>query len=61
MTNKRAMRITLEDKNNKEKVMRNTKNLAEATPVFKNISICYDYSKEEREKMKTSLKAAKEL
>ena len=60
-TNKRPMRITLEDKNDREKIMKNAKNLAEAEPMFKNISICNDYNKEEREKIRNSVEAAREL
>ena len=55
------MRITLEDKNDREKIMKNAKNLAEAEPMFKNISICNDYNKEEREKIRSSVEAAREL
>ena len=60
-TNKRPMRITLEDKNDREKIMKNAKNLAEAEPMFKNISICNDYNKEEQEKIRSSVEAAREL
>ena len=57
----RPLRVTLEHKSEKELIMKNAKELAEAEDKFKSISISHDYSKEERAKIKEKEDEAKEL
>ena len=58
---KRPLRITFEHKSQKELVMKNAKELSEAETKFKETSISYDYSKEERAKIKEKVEEAKEM
>ena len=55
------LRITLENPADKNNIMANANMLKNADEKFRNISISYDYTKEEREKIKASVAAAKEL
>ena len=57
----RPLRITFETKRGKELVIGNAKKLAHAESYFKNTSISYDYSKEERDKIKEKVEEAKEM
>ena len=56
----RPMKVVLENKNDKEKIMKNVNELAKAEPKFKNISISHDYTKDEREAIKFKVAEAKE-
>ena len=56
----RPMKVVLENKNDKEKIMKNVNELAKAEPKFKNISISHDYTKDEREAIKSKVAEAKE-
>ena len=57
----RPLRITLANPADKNNIMANANMLKNADEKFRNISISYDYTKEEREKIKASVAAAKEL
>ena len=48
----RPMKVVLENKNEKEKIMKNVYKLAKAEPKFINISISHEYTKDEREAKK---------
>ena len=58
---KRPLRITFEHKSEKELVMRNAKELAQAAIKFKNTSIRYDQSNDERDKIREKVEEAKEM
>ena len=53
----RPLRIAFANKTEKELVIGNAKKLAHAESHFKNTSISYDYSKEERDKNKEKVEA----
>ena len=57
----RPMKVVLENKNDKEKIMKNVNKLAKAEPKLKNISISHDYTKDEREAIKSKVAEAKEI
>ena len=57
----RPLRVTLENKSQKELIMKNAKELAEAEEKFKSTSISYDYSKDDRAKIKEKVEEAKEM
>ena len=55
----RPLKVSLSDKNDRQKIMGNLTKLKDAEPKFRNISVAYDLSLEERKKKKEKVLEAK--